>query len=695
MSKKFRLSQLELTSDTSNRSGLVTKNLTSATADKVVWTTFKNVLVDENGEIVVGAWLSTPTSTSVTGNTNGDVTSMSFRWENDTGALNTATSGVMQKVFRQQTVASWLLTDTVIVEEYVDNTLYVDLAYGNNTTGLRERADRPFATVAAAVTASSPWDTIVLRNGSYAFWALILPHSLNFQAESWANRASWELWVPAWATVSYNWWTLYRSSGNSNLFVPRWDNVTITWYVEEWSADWISLYNLGSTTAYTWLNLTFSVWTMKATWTTWVQFYLSRNASSTILTNCIIRYRGKYMERNVWFRCWDSIDTLIDIECDEYNGAWVWTNMWMWRRPRNVSTRNGLIYKWDKYYSNNVTQPCFSILAESYNFDMFINIKDVNTPTTFLQAWAAINANIYCDWDSWTHTWVYDMIDLQQSLVNPSLSTVPLKLYFNVVFAENNNNVSKPSIAWYWTDRALIWLTWWTNAVITSKVLRSLKNEVIWIDHASPQTIEDQVTWLVEIFWTRIEKLWRDVWAWYDWVIIVDQWSASAPAVNLPNSVIRFYNWASIYNLWDAYAVKQIAVNPTWAEAELEYYDNIVTNNLTNSNILKETYVYAPTKTITAWDLVAWVYTVKDNENDLYADIATLWSFTLAIWDPAKFINRELSIKATSTHPTNTITIDPAWGALIDWALTYVVPNTSTGMTNIVTKSDWTARRIK
>jgi hypothetical protein len=37
-----------------------------------------------------------------------------------------------------------------------DNTLFVDLGYGNNTTGLRERFDRPFATVAAAVTASLP-----------------------------------------------------------------------------------------------------------------------------------------------------------------------------------------------------------------------------------------------------------------------------------------------------------------------------------------------------------------------------------------------------------------------------------------------------------------------------------------------------------------------------------------------------------
>lgn len=53
MSKKFRLSQLELTSDAANRSGLRTTNMTSATPDHIVWTTFKNVQVNENWELVV------------------------------------------------------------------------------------------------------------------------------------------------------------------------------------------------------------------------------------------------------------------------------------------------------------------------------------------------------------------------------------------------------------------------------------------------------------------------------------------------------------------------------------------------------------------------------------------------------------------------------------------------------------------
>jgi hypothetical protein len=47
------LKNLNIKSSANNRSGIVTENMTSATADKVVGTTFKNVLVNETGEQVV------------------------------------------------------------------------------------------------------------------------------------------------------------------------------------------------------------------------------------------------------------------------------------------------------------------------------------------------------------------------------------------------------------------------------------------------------------------------------------------------------------------------------------------------------------------------------------------------------------------------------------------------------------------
>lgn len=44
---------MRVKSETNNRSGIVTENMTSATPDQVVGTTFKNVQVNENGEFVV------------------------------------------------------------------------------------------------------------------------------------------------------------------------------------------------------------------------------------------------------------------------------------------------------------------------------------------------------------------------------------------------------------------------------------------------------------------------------------------------------------------------------------------------------------------------------------------------------------------------------------------------------------------
>lgn len=48
-----------------------------------------------------------------------------------------------------------------------DSTLFVDLAFGNNGTAVRERIDKPWATIAAAITAAGAGDTVHIRAGSY------------------------------------------------------------------------------------------------------------------------------------------------------------------------------------------------------------------------------------------------------------------------------------------------------------------------------------------------------------------------------------------------------------------------------------------------------------------------------------------------------------------------------------------------
>lgn len=48
MSYKMRVKELKLKSELTNRSGLVTDNMTSSTPDQITGTTFKNVQVNEN-----------------------------------------------------------------------------------------------------------------------------------------------------------------------------------------------------------------------------------------------------------------------------------------------------------------------------------------------------------------------------------------------------------------------------------------------------------------------------------------------------------------------------------------------------------------------------------------------------------------------------------------------------------------------
>jgi len=63
MTQKIR-ADLEITSSSTDRSGITTINMNSFTPDHIVGTTFKNIQVNENGEFVVG----TPASFTVDGN---------------------------------------------------------------------------------------------------------------------------------------------------------------------------------------------------------------------------------------------------------------------------------------------------------------------------------------------------------------------------------------------------------------------------------------------------------------------------------------------------------------------------------------------------------------------------------------------------------------------------------------------------
>jgi hypothetical protein len=684
MSQKFRLSQLRLKSDTADRSWLVTENMTSATPDKAVGTTFKNVLVNETWEVVVWSWTSVSVTTpSVTWNTWWDFTSISMRWENDTGTLNTATTWVAQKVMQQTSVASWVATITTIVEEYVDNTLYVDLTYWNNATGLRERADRPFSTVAAAVTASISWDTIVLRNGSYAIGTITLPHSLNFQCDEWVSITTISLIV--WAfNVNRQWWNILKSTNITPFVLNTWANVscrcnnivmTSTWVNFVWlnngntgSQFYLEFNTVDTTACTTW----WVVWMWDASWSTviikwkrrnWFTWFVVNAAWATASNNKFtwdIDHIESTTARELFRFNWNEWNNIINIKWKYLSFLWniacVRTPFWAY---------------WNKIYFD-FERSIFTNIAIRLWWEWneaFVSWKEaeaIQSPLYVVDSPGTINA---VTWTSRTNIITCDVQKVWQSL-----------------------NTSDTNWLWYWYPNAWCFAInmWWTLNIRCIEAY-ALKNEVIWVDSA--WIVPHLNKSIINIYGTKISRLWKDAWLWEDWVIHIDSWSA-----NHPDYEVNFYNWVVVENYWDNFIIWRTNWAPSTTQVKINKYDNVVTIWswwlwLQDCNYIQwETvnYLYQPTKTITA----PWTYTVLDNENDLYYDL-TLGNMTLVLPDPAKFVNREIQIKVTALHPTNLITIDPVWAALIDWAATYVIPWTSTKLVNIVFKSQNWAWRIK
>jgi hypothetical protein len=65
------------------------------------------------------------------------------------------------------TDADWTVLSAGISSIPTGNTVWVDAVNGNNGTGTRGRQDKPFLTIAAAVTASASGDLIIIRPGAY------------------------------------------------------------------------------------------------------------------------------------------------------------------------------------------------------------------------------------------------------------------------------------------------------------------------------------------------------------------------------------------------------------------------------------------------------------------------------------------------------------------------------------------------
>jgi hypothetical protein len=63
------------------------------------------------------------------------------------------------------------------------NTLWVDATFGNDSTALIDRQDKPFATVGAAIAAVSSGDLIMIRPGQYPEEGLTLPQGVSMEGQ--------------------------------------------------------------------------------------------------------------------------------------------------------------------------------------------------------------------------------------------------------------------------------------------------------------------------------------------------------------------------------------------------------------------------------------------------------------------------------------------------------------------------------
>lgn len=69
----------------------------------------------------------------------------------------------------------------------VSQTVYVDPKFGDDFSGLRERADKPFLTIAAAIAAAKVGDVVVLRAGDHSVFSNLAIDGVSFYGEEGSN----------------------------------------------------------------------------------------------------------------------------------------------------------------------------------------------------------------------------------------------------------------------------------------------------------------------------------------------------------------------------------------------------------------------------------------------------------------------------------------------------------------------------
>lgn len=101
---------------------------------------------------------------------------------------------------------------------FTSQTVFVDPTFGNDSTGLRERNDKPFQSIAAAVTEAVFGDTIILLSGDHFIFSNILKDGVNFYANVGVNIYCFTIFLNADTTAGGTLLTTpFQFSGYANI----------------------------------------------------------------------------------------------------------------------------------------------------------------------------------------------------------------------------------------------------------------------------------------------------------------------------------------------------------------------------------------------------------------------------------------------------------------------------------------------
>ena len=119
------------------------------------------------------------------------------------GDIYTDSAGVVWHCTTSGTPGTWAqFSDSTEADDYAGKMLFVDSVYGNDSTGARERPDKPFLTVAAALSAAQSGDQVFIRPGTYSLAAgITIPSGVSIRGSDAKNVLLQMLAVTAATTL--------------------------------------------------------------------------------------------------------------------------------------------------------------------------------------------------------------------------------------------------------------------------------------------------------------------------------------------------------------------------------------------------------------------------------------------------------------------------------------------------------------